>query len=175
MKLDLPERGEDRGRDRDLRLCPPSVKRPHRLFRMRLGAPGDPDSTPDQGQARGPGAEDLAGHSGEHRSELPRRTRQEQHGPVHVVEPQPGRSPVRVVEDPSPSRNHRLAPIDRQEVWAAGVTYKRSQVARMEESESAATHYDKVYTADRPELFLKATPHRVSGPGDPVRVRADSN
>ena len=45
----------------------------------------------------------------------------------------------------------------------------------MEESESAATHYDKVYTADRPELFLKATPHRVSGPGDPVRVRADSD
>ncbi len=68
-----------------------------------------------------------------------------------------------------------LAPIDRQEVWAAGVTYKRSQEARMEESESAATHYDKVYTADRPELFLKATPHRVSGPGDPVRVRADSD
>ena len=68
-----------------------------------------------------------------------------------------------------------LAPVDRQEVWAAGVTYKRSQEARMEESESAATHYDKVYTADRPELFLKATPHRVSGPGDPVRVRADSD
>ncbi|MFP6766787.1 MAG: fumarylacetoacetate hydrolase family protein [Planctomycetaceae bacterium] len=68
-----------------------------------------------------------------------------------------------------------LAPIDDQEVWAAGVTYKRSQVARMEESESAATHYDKVYTADRPELFLKATSHRVSGPGRPVRVRADSN
>ena len=68
-----------------------------------------------------------------------------------------------------------LAPIDCQEVWAAGVTYKRSQVARMEESESAATHYDKVYTADRPELFLKATPHRVAGPGDPVRVRADSD
>ncbi len=68
-----------------------------------------------------------------------------------------------------------LAPIDGQEVWAAGVTYKRSQVARMEESESAATHYDKVYTADRPELFLKATPSRVSGPGEPVRVRADSN
>ncbi len=68
-----------------------------------------------------------------------------------------------------------LAPVDSQEVWAAGVTYKRSQVARMEESESAATHYDKVYTADRPELFLKATPHRVAGPGDPVRVRADSD
>jgi 2-dehydro-3-deoxy-D-arabinonate dehydratase len=67
-----------------------------------------------------------------------------------------------------------LAPIDAQEVWAAGVTYKRSQVARMEESESGASHYDKVYTADRPELFFKATPNRVSGPGEPVRVRSDS-
>ena len=67
-----------------------------------------------------------------------------------------------------------LAPIDQQEVWAAGVTYKRSQVARMEESESAASNYDKVYTADRPELFFKATSHRVSGPGQPLRVRYDS-
>ncbi|MBI1348355.1 2-hydroxyhepta-2,4-diene-1,7-dioate isomerase [bacterium] len=67
-----------------------------------------------------------------------------------------------------------LAPIDRQEVWAAGVTYKRSQVARMEESESAASHYDKVYTAPRPEIFFKATPNRVSGPGEDLRVRADS-
>lgn len=67
-----------------------------------------------------------------------------------------------------------LAPICQQEVWAAGVTYKRSQVARMEESESGASHYDKVYTADRPELFLKATPNRVSGPHQPLRVRADS-
>ena len=68
-----------------------------------------------------------------------------------------------------------LAPIDTQEVWAAGVTYKRSQVARMEESEAGASHYDMVYTAPRPELFLKATPNRVSGPGEPVRVRADSS
>ena len=67
-----------------------------------------------------------------------------------------------------------LAPIDRQEVWAAGVTYKRSQVARMEESESGASHYDKVYTADRPELFFKGLANRVSGPGEPVRVRRDS-
>lgn len=68
-----------------------------------------------------------------------------------------------------------LAPIDRQEVWAAGVTYKRSQIARMEESESAASHYDKVYTADRPELFFKATPHRTAGPNQPLRVRGDSS
>ncbi len=67
-----------------------------------------------------------------------------------------------------------LAPIDTQEVWAAGVTYKRSQVARMEESEAGASHYDKVYSAARPELFLKATPSRVSGPDEPVRVRFDS-
>lgn len=67
-----------------------------------------------------------------------------------------------------------LAPLDHQEVWAAGVTYKRSQVARMEESEKAASHYDQVYTADRPELFFKATSNRVSGPNQPVRVRYDS-
>lgn len=67
------------------------------------------------------------------------------------------------------------APINRQEVWAAGVTYKRSQTARMEESESAATHYDHVYSADRPELFFKGMANRVSGPNEPVRVRADSD
>ncbi|MBI5757254.1 MAG: fumarylacetoacetate hydrolase family protein [Planctomycetales bacterium] len=67
-----------------------------------------------------------------------------------------------------------LAPLDQQEVWAAGVTYKRSQVARMEESETGASHYDRVYTAPRPELFFKATPHRVAGPGQPVRIRVDT-
>ncbi len=68
-----------------------------------------------------------------------------------------------------------LAPIDRQEVWAAGVTYKRSQTARMEESEASASCYDLVYRSDRPELFLKATPHRVSGPGEPLRIRWDAS
>jgi 2-dehydro-3-deoxy-D-arabinonate dehydratase len=67
-----------------------------------------------------------------------------------------------------------LAPIDQQEVWAAGVTYKRSQTARMEESEAAASCYDRVYASPRPELFLKATPHRVSGPGRPLRIRSDA-
>jgi len=67
-----------------------------------------------------------------------------------------------------------LAPIDQQEVWAAGVTYKRSQVARMEESETGASHYDLVYTADRPELFFKGMASRVSGPEEFVRVRSDS-
>jgi 2-dehydro-3-deoxy-D-arabinonate dehydratase len=67
-----------------------------------------------------------------------------------------------------------LAPIDEQEVWAAGVTYKRSQVARMEESQGAASFYDLVYVADRPELFFKANPHRVSGPGQPLRIRKDA-
>lgn len=67
-----------------------------------------------------------------------------------------------------------LAPIDRQEVWAAGVTYRRSKVARMEESETAASVYDRVYEAARPELFFKANPHRVVGPGQAVRIRADA-
>ena len=67
-----------------------------------------------------------------------------------------------------------LPPIDDQEVWAAGVTYKRSQTARMEESEAAASCYDRVYQADRPELFFKATPHRVSGHKQPLRIRSDA-
>ena len=67
-----------------------------------------------------------------------------------------------------------LAPIDEQEVWAAGVTYKRSKTARMEESEAAASCYDRVYVSDRPEIFFKATPQRVVGPGEPIRIRQDA-
>jgi 2-dehydro-3-deoxy-D-arabinonate dehydratase len=67
-----------------------------------------------------------------------------------------------------------LAPIDRQEVWAAGVTYLRSKVARMEESREGGSFYDKVYDAERPEIFFKATPSRVVGPGGRVRIRTDS-
>ena len=67
-----------------------------------------------------------------------------------------------------------LPPIDDQEVWGAGVTYERSKVARQEESADAGTFYDQVYRADRPELFFKATPSRVVGPGAAIRVRADS-
>ncbi len=68
-----------------------------------------------------------------------------------------------------------LAPIDTQEVWAAGVTYKRSQTARMEESEAAASCYDRVYNSPRPEIFFKATPHRVRGTGAPLRIRKDAS
>ena len=68
-----------------------------------------------------------------------------------------------------------LPPIDRQEVWAAGVTYRRSQTARMEESQGAAVFYDRVYAAERPELFFKANPHRVAGPGQAVRIRQDAS
>ena len=69
-----------------------------------------------------------------------------------------------------------LAPIGEQEVWAAGVTYYRSRTARMEESEAAGggDFNDRVYHAERPELFFKATPHRVVGPGGAVRIRRDS-
>lgn len=67
-----------------------------------------------------------------------------------------------------------LPPLDHQEVWAAGVTYKRSREARERESVGAARFYDLVYSAARPELFFKATPERVVGPGAAVRIRADS-
>jgi 2-dehydro-3-deoxy-D-arabinonate dehydratase len=67
-------------------------------------------------------------------------------------------------------------PIGSQEVWAAGVTYFRSRDARMEESKSAGAgdFYDRVYSAARPELFLKATPHRVVGPHQKVAIRQDA-
>jgi 2-dehydro-3-deoxy-D-arabinonate dehydratase len=67
-----------------------------------------------------------------------------------------------------------LPPLDAQEVWAAGVTYKRSQEARERESAGAARFYDLVYNAERPELFFKATPRRVVGPGEAVHIRQDS-
>jgi len=67
-----------------------------------------------------------------------------------------------------------LAPLESQEVWAAGVTYYRSREARMEESEKEADVYDRVYGAERPELFFKATPHRVVGHGGQVVIRSDS-
>src|SRR5436190_14281080 len=67
-----------------------------------------------------------------------------------------------------------LPPVERQEVWAVGVTYLRSKKARMEESDFSATAYDKVYDAPRPELFFKSMPEKVVGPGDSVGIRSDA-
>jgi len=77
---------------------------------------------------------------------------------------------------PPPTADSLRAPLQSQEIWAAGVTYFRSRTARMEESKDSGggTFYDRVYEADRPELFFKATPHRVAGPGTGVRIRSDS-
>jgi 2-dehydro-3-deoxy-D-arabinonate dehydratase len=66
------------------------------------------------------------------------------------------------------------APVERQEIWAAGVTYLRSKRARMDESEFSATAYDRVYEAERPELFFKALAEKVSGPEEPVGIRRDA-
>jgi len=68
---------------------------------------------------------------------------------------------------------HIVCPLDTQEVWAFGVTYEMSRQARMRESEEP-TIYGRVYEAARPEIFFKATPHRVVGPGEAVAIRADS-
>jgi 2-dehydro-3-deoxy-D-arabinonate dehydratase len=75
-----------------------------------------------------------------------------------------------------PSDAELLAPIGAQEVWAAGVTYYRSRAARMEESRATGggDFYALVYEAERPELFFKASPHRVAGPGQAVRIRRDA-
>ncbi len=67
-----------------------------------------------------------------------------------------------------------LAPVERQEVWAAGVTYLRSKKARMEESDFSATAYDRVYEAERPELFFKSLSEKVAGPGQAVGIRKDA-
>jgi 2-dehydro-3-deoxy-D-arabinonate dehydratase len=76
----------------------------------------------------------------------------------------------------APAAETLRAPIGTQEIWAAGVTYLRSKTARMEESKDVGggTFYDRVYEADRPELFFKSTPHRTVGPGGKVRIRRDS-
>ena len=77
-------------------------------------------------------------------------------------------------ECPRPAKP--LAPIGTQELWACGVTYLRSREARMEEAKDAGggDFYDRVYSADRPEIFFKAPHSRVRGPGQPVRIRGDS-
>jgi 2-dehydro-3-deoxy-D-arabinonate dehydratase len=69
------------------------------------------------------------------------------------------------------------APIGSQEVWAAGVTYYRSLDARLEESKAAGggSFYDRVYSAERPELFFKATPNRVVGHHEKVAIRQDAS
>lgn len=71
---------------------------------------------------------------------------------------------------------HLLAPLGDQEVWAAGVTYFRSRTARMEEAETAGgdVFYDKVYDAERPELFFKSSANRARGHLAPVGIRSDS-
>jgi len=73
-------------------------------------------------------------------------------------------------------KNDLFAPIGSQEVWAAGVTYLRSRDARMEESKAAGggDFYDRVYSAERPELFFKALPQRVVGDHQEVNIRRDS-
>ncbi len=67
-----------------------------------------------------------------------------------------------------------LAPVDQQEVWAAGVTYLRSKKARMEESDFSATAYDRVYEAARPEIFFKSVAEKVVPTGGEVGIRSDA-
>lgn len=81
---------------------------------------------------------------------------------------------ARVTHEPVPSSARVLSPIESQEVWAAGVTFTRSLNARRQES-SEPDQYDRVYEADRPEIFFKSTAARVRGPDEAVAMRSDSN
>jgi 2-dehydro-3-deoxy-D-arabinonate dehydratase len=72
------------------------------------------------------------------------------------------------------SKARLLAPVEKQEIWAAGVTYLRSKKARMDESEFSATAYDRVYDAERPELFFKSLPEKVVPTGECVGIRRDA-
>jgi 2-dehydro-3-deoxy-D-arabinonate dehydratase len=85
-------------------------------------------------------------------------------------------SSVTLDEPPLDWIDQIVAPLVSQEVWAAGVTYYRSRTARMAESQDTGgdSFYDQVYNAERPELFFKATPHRVAAPNSAVRIRKDS-
>ncbi|MFD1721611.1 fumarylacetoacetate hydrolase family protein [Amnibacterium endophyticum] len=83
------------------------------------------------------------------------------------------RARLEAADHPLEPGSRVLAPVDRQEVWASGVTYARSRDERMAESTEASV-YDRVYAAERPELFFKAPAWRVVAPGDAIGVRADS-
>ncbi len=81
---------------------------------------------------------------------------------------------VELKQEPAPNQAHILAPLDQQEVWAAGVTYQRSQQARQEEASDGGDVYARVYTAERPELFYKGNARNVIGHRHPVGIRADA-
>jgi 2-dehydro-3-deoxy-D-arabinonate dehydratase len=75
---------------------------------------------------------------------------------------------------PDGDQAHWLAPVDTQEIWAAGVTYRRSREARQEEAIDGGDVYARVYNAERPELFFKALGAKVIGPWGEVGIRADA-
>ena len=95
---------------------------------------------------------------------------------LHAANPGEAARAAAVVDTMPLAESALLPPVDEQEVWAAGVTYIRSKVAREEESaaQGGARFYDMVYTAERPELFFKAPAYRVIGTGGTVRIRRDA-
>lgn len=107
-------------------------------------------------------------------AQLARRTRRRLTETVHHLRREGPDFPYRDLDrPPSPDAPYLLLPVVPPEVWAAGVTYERSREARLAETTTVGI-YDKVYEAERPELFLKATASRCVGPNVPVGIRADS-
>ncbi len=82
---------------------------------------------------------------------------------------------IAITGEPTVLPPHLLPPIVSQDVWAAGVTYKRSREARQEEAQDGGDVYARVYNAQRPEIFFKAFPRYVVGHGGKIGIRGDSN
>src|SRR6476660_10637490 len=100
---------------------------------------------------------------------------------IFVNDPNLFQKMTQKIKGSSPSPNNLLqdilAPVgSKQELWACGVTYLRSKIGRQEESKDAGggDFYERVYEAERPEVFFKANPHRIVGTNDKVRIRKDS-
>lgn len=115
---------------------------------------------------------------------LVKEAKQQQLSPLQLVEQliadaQAGAQASGLVVDKKLDELQLLKPLEAQEVWASGVTYQRSREARNYETskaeQEARTFYDKVYDAERPELFLKSSPLRSVGPNEALSLRTDSN
>ena len=97
------------------------------------------------------------------------------HALASVAKSAPTTYPAEMFDNPpSPDAAHWLAPVDVQDVWAAGVTYERSREARQEEADDGGDIYLRVYGASRPELFFKAKGDWVVGPYGEVGIRSDA-
>lgn len=145
---------------------------------MRLGQIALPSGGAHAGLVEGDAVIDISGPRGETVLDLLRRASTEGRPLAEVVAdaPRGNRYSLRALIDAATGAPRLAIPIHPPEVWGCGVTYRRSAEFRDEDAQTTARGiYDQVYTSARPEIFFKATAARCVGPGEPIRVRADSS